>query len=362
MLAKAVSLVLRMCICCAAAVIAVSGTAVAQDALSAPGLHSDVIFSGYAPPSESREILRRMLTPLAFAQMEKSALQSGKTLAVQPLDLKSERFTVYAPASPPPPAGYGLLVFVPPWDNARLPDGWSSILDSRGIVFATAAQSGNEQGVVNRRAPLALLAEENAARHYRIDPTRIYIGGFSGGSRVAMRLALAYPDIFIGAFLNAGADPIGDAAASLPPDDLFGRFQENSRLYYATGAQDLSSLGMDARSLRTMRDLCVFNTQAERTPRTVHEIADAHVLFAALTFLDTPPVTDADRLAACRKDVQTDLQSALQDIRTAAARGKLDDARKLLLEANNRFGGLAAKDLIALASQLNLDSALRSAH
>jgi hypothetical protein len=331
----------------------------AQDAPAAPGLHRDVVFSEYAPPSESRETLRRMLTPLAFAQMEKNAAQSGKTLAVQPLDLKGERFTVYVPASPPPPAGYGLLVFVPPWDDARLPDGWASVLDARGIVFVTAAQSGNEQGVVNRRVPLALLAEENAVRRYRIDPSRIYIGGFSGGSRVAMRLALAYPDIFTGAFLNAGADPIGDAAASLPPDGLFARFQENSRLYYATGAQDLSSLGMDARSLRTMRDLCVFNTQAERTPRTVHEIADAHVLLAALTFLDTPPATDADRLATCRKDVQTDLQSALQDIRATAARGKQDDAGKLLLEANNRFGGLAAKDLIALAEQLNLNAMLQ---
>ncbi|MBS0275099.1 MAG: hypothetical protein JSR55_12045, partial [Proteobacteria bacterium] len=44
---------------------------VAQDALAAPGLHRDVIFSYSAQPSESREILRRMLTPLAFAQMEK---------------------------------------------------------------------------------------------------------------------------------------------------------------------------------------------------------------------------------------------------------------------------------------------------
>ena len=341
--------------------IAMSGSTMAQDALSAPGLHSAVVFSDYAPPSESREILRRMLTPLAFAQMERTIAHSGKKLETQPVDLKDERFTIYVPTSPPPSAGYGLLVFVPPWDDARLPDGWSSVLDARGIVFVTAAQSGNEQGVVNRRAPLALLAEENVVRRIHIDPSRIYVGGFSGGSRVAMRLALAYPDIFVGAFLNAGADPIGDAAASLPPDDLFARFQQSSRLYYATGALDLSSLGMDARSLRAMRDLCVFSTHAERTPRAVHEIADAHVLFAALTFLDTPPATDADGLASCRESVQSDLQSALQAIRATAAEGKQDDARKLLLEANNRFGGLAANDLTALADQLNLDSALQKA-
>ena len=339
--------------------IAAASGAMAQDALATPGLHRDVAFSDYAKSSQSWEILRRMLTPLAFGQMEKSVAQSGKTLVLQPLDLKDERFTVYVPASPPPSAGYGLLVFVPPWDDARLPDGWSSVLDARGIVFVTAAQSGNEQGVVNRRAPLALLAEENVVRRYPIDPSRIYVGGFSGGSRVAMRLALAYPDIFTGAFLNAGADPIGDAAAPLPPDDLFARFQQSSRLYYATGALDLSSLGMDARSLHAMRNLCVFNTQAARTPRTGHDIADAHVLFAALDFLDTPPATDADRLAACRKDIETDLQRTIQDIRAAAAQGKPDDARTMLLDANNRFGGLAANDLIALAERLNLNATLQ---
>jgi pimeloyl-ACP methyl ester carboxylesterase len=348
-------LILKRCVC-AAALIAASGRVAAQDVPSAPGLHRDVVFSEYAAPSENREILRRMLTPLAFAQMEKVVARSGKSLQTLPLDLKDERFTVYVPTSPPPPAGYGLLVFVPPWDDARLPDGWSSILDARGIVFVTAARSGNEQGVVNRRAPLALLAEENTVRRYRIDPARIYVGGFSGGSRVAMRLALAYPDIFTGAFLNAGADPIGDASAPLPPDDLFSRFQQSSRLYYATGALDLSTLGMDARSLHAMRDLCVFNTQSARTPRTGHDIADAHVLFAALDFLAAPPATDDERLAACRKNLEADLQQALQDIRAALAQGRKNDARKMLLDANNRFGGLAANDLIALAEQLNLDA------
>ena len=210
-------LILKRCVC-AAALIAASGRVAAQDVPSAPGLHRDVVFSEYAAPSENREILRRMLTPLAFAQMEKVVARSGKSLQTQPLDLKDERFTVYVPATPPPPAGYGLLVFVPPWDDARLPDGWSSILDARGIVFVTAAQSGNEQGVVNRRAPLALLAEENTVRRYRIDPARIYVGGFSGGSRVAMRLALAYPDIFTGASGKTGSHGAAEWAVAWTVD------------------------------------------------------------------------------------------------------------------------------------------------
>jgi pimeloyl-ACP methyl ester carboxylesterase len=52
----------------------------------------------------------------------------------------------------------------------------------------------------------------------------------SGGSRVALRLALGFPDVFRGAFLNAGSDPIGDAQTPLPPAELFSRFQEMTRL------------------------------------------------------------------------------------------------------------------------------------
>ena len=60
--------------------------------------------------------------------------------------------------------------------------------------------------------PLALLAYENIRRSHTLDANRVYVGGMSGGSRVALRVALAYPDVFRGALLNAGSDPIGDGA------------------------------------------------------------------------------------------------------------------------------------------------------
>ena len=62
---------------------------------------------------------------------------------------------------------------------------------------------------------------------YPIDPKRVYVGGLSGGSRAAEMTALAYPDVFRGALLNAGSDPIGgEAGIYLPPAELFRRFQE----------------------------------------------------------------------------------------------------------------------------------------
>src|SRR5208282_4778992 len=71
----------------------------------------------------------------------------------------------------------------------------------------------------------ALLAAQNIMHRYTVNPDRVYVAGFSGGSRVAMRLALGYPDLFRGALLNAGSDPIGDALAPIHPRILFSAFR-----------------------------------------------------------------------------------------------------------------------------------------
>lgn len=264
------------------------------------GLQRDVTFGDYAPQSDNHELLRRVLSPAAWQYAQAELAKTRQNLQPQSIDLVKEHFVVYVPAAPPPTAGYGLMVFVPPWSSARLPDGWSSELDERGIIFVSADQSGNDQNVFTRRMPLALLAEANIAKRYHLDPARIYIGGFSGGSRVAMRLALAYPDVFDGAFLDAGSDPIGTSAIPVPPAGLLQRFQENTRLYYATGAQDVGSLGLDAHSLGSMRDFCVFNVIHQVVPDTTHEIASPRVLAQALAYLDKPPANDMAQLSSCR--------------------------------------------------------------
>src|SRR6202008_275793 len=106
----------------------------------------------------------------------------------------------------------------------------------------------NEANIIDRREPLALLAAHNIMQRFRVDPERIYIGGVSGGSRVALRIALGFPDVFRGAFLNAGSDPIGDAQVPLPPREVFSRFQEMTRIVYISGQDDAVNADKDAAS------------------------------------------------------------------------------------------------------------------
>jgi pimeloyl-ACP methyl ester carboxylesterase len=279
-----------------------------------------VRFEAAAPLADIAEMARRMLTPLADAKAEAAAAGAGRRLGGQPVDVSAERFVLYVPAHRPA-SGYGLLVFVPPWNDARIPDGWIPILDRFGVIFVSAAGSGNE-AMLGRRAPLALLAAENARLLYTVDPERTYVGGLSGGSRVAMRLALGYPDLFRGALLNAGSDPIGQEQAPLPPESLFERFQADSRIAMVTGERDDGNLRKDAESQISMRELCVFNIDVETVPRLGHEIAPAAALARAFDYLDRPPRARAERLASCRAKVAATLSDRIGRIHALAASGQ----------------------------------------
>src|SRR4029077_12118401 len=98
------------------------------------------------------------------------------------------------------------------------------------------------------------------------------VGGFSGGSRVALKIALAYPDLFRGVLLNAGSDPIGDTEALLPPDDLFAQFQNSTRLVYVTGSADSPNIQLDSVSRDSMKAWCVFNTAVEIELKVDHDV------------------------------------------------------------------------------------------
>src|SRR6202790_3547851 len=310
--------------------------AIADTVAGFTGLQSDVVFSDYSPLSSSAELLHRFLSPLNAVRGEKRLAHSAVALRDQPIDLVRERFTVYVP-SHSPAEGYGLLVFVSPWENAMLPRGWAEILDRHGVIFVSAANSGNEANILERREPLALLAAHNVMQRFHVDPARIYVGGFSGGSRVALRLALGYPDVFRGAFLNAGSDPIGDAQAPLPSPELFSRFQEMTRIVYISGQNDAVNVEKDAASVQSLLEWCVFDWYAERSPWTGHEVAGPAVLGRALDVLDKHAEPNLARLSNCRLRISQELEKAIVQTNDLLAAGNADGARRSLNKIDARF-------------------------
>jgi Esterase PHB depolymerase len=317
----------------------------------AAGAHRDVVFTEYSALSSSAEMASRLLTPLAYAALLRKAADMRRPLQGQPIDLARERFTVYVPAVVPP-QGYSLLVFIPPWREAVVPSGWAAVLDDHGMIFVSAANSGNDANVLDRRIPLALLAAANVMHLYPIDRERVYVGGFSGGSRVAMRMALSFPDVFHGALLNAGSDPIGEASASLPAADLFRRFQSASRLVYVTGIDDRLNIDDDNVSRQSMRDWCVFGTSEENVLRAGHEAAVPPSFDRALSRLLEQAQPDAGKLADCRARIDAQLQAKLAEAKAAMDRDDARNAWRLLNKIDARYGGLAAPASLDLAERI----------
>ncbi len=251
----------------------------------------EVTFTDVPAYAASREIFRRMGVP-PEAQ--------ARWMVEHPFDPAAESFFLHVPPEMPA-GGYGLLVFVPPWDRALLPRGWERGLDRIGMIYVSAGKSGNEEGTLPRRVPLALTAAANVMKRFPVDPAHVYVGGFSGGSRVAERLALAYPDLFRGALLDAGSDRINDSGLPLPPDDTLRLFQEASRLVFVTGERDDVNARLDVDSMRSLKETCVFNFVSQSVPWLGHAVLPPGAFDQALTALLEPVSPDGAKLEECRR-------------------------------------------------------------
>jgi dienelactone hydrolase len=309
-----------------------------------------VVFSQYTPLSGSTELARRLVSPLNAWRLQQQAAATSTSIREQPIDLAQERFALYVPAQAPP-SGYALLVFVPPWNEAKVPPEWIAALEKQGVILVTAANIGNDANVLDRRDPVALLAAYNAMSRYRVDPRRVYVGGFSGGSRVALRLALGYPDLFHGVLLDAGSDIIGEQMP-LPPKDLLYRFQATTRVVYLTGQRDPFHQDADRQSRHSLQAWCLSDIDTETMPWTGHELADAASLSRALTSLDTHGAADTNQLATCRARIDRELAEQLDQATHLIDTNDRDDARKLLAKIDTNYGGLAAPRSVELAMQL----------
>jgi pimeloyl-ACP methyl ester carboxylesterase len=312
------------------------------------GAVQEVVFDRYTPLARTEEIARRTLTPLTFRVGQQALAAKGETFREHQIDLRKESFIVYVPAGAPGKDGYGLLVFIAPWSEPTKPQMWRPPLDRHGLIFVSASSSGNEESVLDRRLPLALLAYENVRARYPIDPKRVYVGGLSGGSRAAEIAALAYPDVFRGVLLNAGSDPIGgEAGIYLPPAELFRKFQQ-TRLVYVTGEADDVNLHDDKVSRASMKDWCVFDVEVKYVRKLGHAPLDRASFDQALDALEQRSAIDAGELADCNARVQRELTAKLTGAGSAIARGDRDGAREQLKAIDGHYGGLAAPAILEL--------------
>jgi len=168
-----------------------SGDARAQDNSidSARREPKDVRFTQTAPYSDATNITRHF----------------GYTVELPTYEITNESFRVLVPRVYSTNSSWGLLVWISPSDEPAIPSDWEAVLEGQRLLFVSARGSGNQRHPLDRFR-LALDGTCNMCRQYKVDRRRIYIGGFSGGARMASMLGVAYADIFTGALCVCGVN------------------------------------------------------------------------------------------------------------------------------------------------------------
>jgi poly(3-hydroxybutyrate) depolymerase len=311
------------------------------------------VFTEFSPLATDVMLAQRLLTPLTSAQLLRKAEQSGARVREYPFDPTHETYTLFVPPQQPV-QGYALMVFIAPWEDAGVPANWISALNRHGVIFVTAANSGNTQGVYERRIPLALVAAYNVMNRYPIDPNRVYVAGMSGGSRVALRMALAYPDVFHAALLHSASDPIGTMEVPLPAPGLLRLFQESMRLVYVTGEYDAPNIEGGEVSRASLKDWCAFDIVVKTLPMVGHELANATDFESALTALEGHSVPKPRLLTACREYKEKELGEKLQQVEELWGHGKSQAAVSRLKQLDAQFGALGAPRSVDLATEMHV--------
>jgi len=116
---------------------------------------------------------------------------------------------------PPGDTPHGVLVFVSPRDDAEPREGWAEVLDRRNLAWIAAEGFGNDKRT-SQRVLVALMALKHLQRTVTLDRERLYIGGMSGGGRVASQALSRFPGFFSGALCIVGADYVTPESPLVP--------------------------------------------------------------------------------------------------------------------------------------------------
>jgi pimeloyl-ACP methyl ester carboxylesterase len=306
-----------------------------------------------SPLATTANLVERQFSPLDAFQIQARMSANGLQDAFQ-VDLAAEHLLVRAPDKPAADGRYGLLIYLDARKQARYDFEWNNVLDSHAIVFVSPDNAGDDADTLDRRIPLALHAYEYARRNYTLDPARIYVAGAAGGSRVAQRLALTYPDVFTSAIVNSGAVELG-TQVPVPAPDLLRRLHTHSSLVFATSKHDQPAFSEQQRSVTSLRTYCMPRVRVFENGHTVAGHADLSGRFLAdfLETLEAPGNPDGQGQAECEAAFHRNATSALAKIRQLEAGGRHDEALKALAIFDRAYGRLFRNDDLALAKQLN---------
>lgn len=211
------------------------------------------------------------------------------------------------------------------------PAGWTQfqpVAEREGVIFASPCNAGNECPMP-QRVRIVLDVLDDLRRKYHTDPDRTYLGGFSGGGRVACSIVFALPECFGGAMPACAG---GDLR-----EEPWLRHRAIDRLSVAllTGSEDFNR-GEVERYRGPLLEGVGVRTRVAVQQDMGHAIPNAEQLGAAFAWLE-------EGVAARRKRARLYPAMRVADeppSREAAAEALLEEARARIEKPKDMYRGL----------------------
>ncbi len=195
-----------------------------------------------------------------------------------PIDFFVEAYP--SPDGDPP----GVFVYISPTPDCRPPPGWAQVLEARNLVWICPLNAGNN-APPPRRILAALTAAAALSEKRELDPDRTYLGGLSGGARIASRAIGRAPDEFEGAMYFVGAS----SWETSDPDQIAKIIDR--RFVFFTGHADFTR-ELVLRVAAEYKAAGAQQMQLLDLPGVGHELPNAQGLDRILAYLDERPQAD----------------------------------------------------------------------
>lgn len=202
-----------------------------------------------------------------------SAEEAARLSATLPLD-QPVRFRLWLAE----PAGGGVVVFVSPTDSGIPPDDWLPVLERKRLSYIAAEEFGNRK-LKAQRVLTAMMALKLVQQSTSVDPQRTYIGGMSGGGRIASQTVTRFPQQFAGAVYIVGAD------FWMPRDARLRQRAAANRYVFITGERDFNRSEMRRVFSRYQSNGLIASLLMD-LPAFAHEYPNAGQFGQAIDFLD----------------------------------------------------------------------------
>jgi len=249
-------------------------------------------------------------------------------------ELGKETFRVRLPRAYNPSTPVGVLVWISPSPDGRIPSIFEPICDELGLIAIGVDNNGNKRPITDRLQN-HLDSIETLAQHANIDRERVYLTGMSGGGRCSGILQLCFPELFAGAVPIVGLDTYHNAPTGTPgqywpkrlgkPNGPNMKLLKERRIRSITGSADFNEPEMTLRTQLLNDD--GLNAQIDVIEGMAHAMPSDAQFGTALRWVDEPR---RDAIVQAQIDAQKVLDETKdQDASIPAVRRRLIEVMQL---------------------------------